>query len=108
MDREPWSLFVRVRSKETEHALGETTKVGRGPECQVRISHLTCSRLHFTVHRSADGCVLEHAHKETPNILSASATTETFVNGAQKRSAPAARLGWPADRLSHSGSGSWR
>lgn len=83
MSEQSWSLFVKVGEKVTEHAIEAETKVGRGPECSVKIRHPTCSKMHFIV-RFADGEVtLEHGHPVNENPRGKWASIRTFVNGTQ-------------------------
>jgi pSer/pThr/pTyr-binding forkhead associated (FHA) protein len=78
-----WTVFVRAHGKEKEHLIQEVTRVGRGPDCDVRISHATCSRHHFTLHQRQTGWELEHAHKQTSNVHGNWASIRTWVNGEQ-------------------------
>lgn len=83
-----WSLFVRVGDEVTEHPLGPETRVGRGPECQVRIRHPHVSKHHFTIHLDGDptgggGARLEHAHPPDNNPRGSWVTTRVYVNGVQ-------------------------
>ena len=93
MTQQDCSLFVRINGKEKESLLGDVTRVGRGPECEVRVSHSTCSRMHFTVRREADGWSIEHGHPETQNIHGKWATIKTYVNGAQVKATSPLSLG---------------
>lgn len=83
MSKRSWSLFVKVGENITEHAIEAETKVGRGPECSVKIRHQTCSKMHFIVRSTGGEVTLEHGHPVNENPRGKWASIRTFVNGTQ-------------------------
>jgi hypothetical protein len=78
-----FSLFVKhPTGEETEHLLGDETRVGRLGECEVRVASAFLSRVHFVVRREGEGHVVVSQHPAQASTAGQRRRPGTYVNGS--------------------------
>lgn len=76
------SLFVtHPDGQRTEHLLQGEMRVGRSPECEVRVASALLSRVHFSVRREGEQVVVSSTHRRTATNASAGVVLGTYVAG---------------------------
>ncbi|MEL6346354.1 MAG: FHA domain-containing protein [Myxococcota bacterium] len=94
-----WSLFfAHPDGKRVEFALQDGLRVGRSPECEVRVANAFLSRVHFTIVASGDGFAVTSNHRHTARGGgSTGAVLGTYLNDEKVLGT---RMLKPGDRLS--------